>query len=59
MHKPEEPLPLPFHVRIFVIIPFSATAALTHPTPATRKATAPGEKATKKLSEKASKYFGF
>lgn len=23
MHKPEEPLPFPFHVRIFVIIPFS------------------------------------
>lgn len=22
MHKPEEPLPFPFHVRIFVIIPF-------------------------------------
>jgi hypothetical protein len=35
MHKPEEPLPLPFHVRIFVIIPFSA--ALRHPTPVTRR----------------------
>jgi hypothetical protein len=26
MHKPEEPLPFPLHVRIFVIIPFSAAA---------------------------------
>lgn len=48
MHKPEEPLPFPFHVRIFVIIPFSATAfslSLSRhrpKTPATEKATAPG-----------------
>lgn len=46
MHKPEEPLPFPFHVRIFVIIPISAAAfslSRRRPkTPATEKATAPG-----------------
>lgn len=31
MHKPEEPLPFPLHVRIFVIIPFLLSLAFSLP----------------------------